>query len=37
MRIEVQPPTMSLNADPELLAQAMLNLLRNAHSRDRRR
>jgi len=29
-RIEVDPKTMSLNADPELLAQALLNLLRNA-------
>ena len=29
-RIEVQPRTMSLNADPELLAQALLNLLRNS-------
>jgi len=29
-RIEVEPKTMSLNADPELLAQALLNLLRNA-------
>ena len=29
-RIEVEPATMSLNADPELLAQALLNLLRNS-------
>ena len=29
-RLEVQPLTMSLDADPELLAQAVLNLLRNA-------
>ena len=29
LRIMVQPPTMSLDADPELLAQAILNLLRN--------
>ena len=29
-RLEVTPETMKLNADPELLAQAMLNLLRNA-------
>ena len=29
-RIEVVPKTLSLNADPELLAQALLNLLRNA-------
>lgn len=29
-RIEVEPGTMSLSADPELLAQALLNLLRNA-------
>lgn len=29
-RIEVEPKTMSLNADPELLAQALLNLLRNS-------
>ena len=28
--IEVEPKTLSLNADPELLAQALLNLLRNA-------
>jgi signal transduction histidine kinase len=30
MRLEVQPKTISLNADPELLAQVVLNLLRNA-------
>jgi signal transduction histidine kinase len=29
-RVEVDPKTMSLNADPELLAQALLNLLRNS-------
>ncbi len=29
-RIEVEPTTMNLNADPELLAQALLNLLRNS-------
>ena len=29
-RVEVEPQTMSLNADPELLAQALLNLLRNS-------
>jgi two-component system nitrogen regulation sensor histidine kinase NtrY len=29
-RIEVGPETMNLNADPELLAQALLNLLRNS-------
>jgi signal transduction histidine kinase len=29
-RIEVEPATFSLNADSELLAQALLNLLRNA-------
>jgi nitrogen fixation/metabolism regulation signal transduction histidine kinase len=29
-RIEVEPATMSLNADPELLAQVLLNLLRNS-------
>ena len=29
-QIEVEPQTMSLNADPELLAQALLNLLRNS-------
>ena len=28
--LEVKPETMKLNADPELLAQALLNLLRNA-------
>jgi two-component system nitrogen regulation sensor histidine kinase NtrY len=28
--VEVQPATMKLDADPELLAQAVLNLLRNA-------
>jgi signal transduction histidine kinase len=28
--LEIQPPSLSLNADPELLAQAVLNLLRNA-------
>ena len=28
--LEVKPETMKLNADPELLAQAVLNLLRNA-------
>jgi two-component system, NtrC family, nitrogen regulation sensor histidine kinase NtrY len=28
--VEVEPRTMSLNADPELLAQALLNLLRNS-------
>ena len=30
LRIEVQPATLSLDADPELLGQALLNLLRNA-------
>jgi signal transduction histidine kinase len=30
MRIEVVPETLKINADPELLAQALLNLLRNA-------
>jgi signal transduction histidine kinase len=30
MRIEVSPETLKINADPELLAQALLNLLRNA-------
>jgi len=30
IQIDVQPKTMSLDADPELLAQAVLNLLRNA-------
>jgi signal transduction histidine kinase len=29
-RVEVEPATMSLNADPELLAQVLLNLLRNS-------
>ena len=29
-RLEVEPETLNLNADPELLAQAILNLLRNA-------
>jgi signal transduction histidine kinase len=29
-RVEVEPGTMSLTADPELLAQALLNLLRNS-------
>ena len=29
-RVEVEPQTMNLNADPELLAQALLNLLRNS-------
>ena len=29
-RLETRPDTLSLNADPELLAQAVLNLLRNA-------
>jgi len=29
-RLEVEPATLSLNADPELLAQVVLNLLRNA-------
>jgi two-component system nitrogen regulation sensor histidine kinase NtrY len=29
-RVEVEPETMSLTADPELLAQALLNLLRNS-------
>ena len=29
-RLEVHPAGLSLNADPELLAQALLNLLRNA-------
>ena len=28
--VEVEPKTLELNADPELLAQAVLNLLRNA-------
>jgi signal transduction histidine kinase len=30
MRLQVEPKTLSLDADPELLAQAVLNLLRNA-------
>ena len=30
IRIEVSPETLKVNADPELLAQALLNLLRNA-------
>jgi nitrogen fixation/metabolism regulation signal transduction histidine kinase len=29
-RLDVEPRTLNLNADPELLAQAVLNLLRNA-------
>jgi signal transduction histidine kinase len=29
-RVEVEPKSLSLNADPELLAQALLNLLRNS-------
>jgi nitrogen fixation/metabolism regulation signal transduction histidine kinase len=29
-RVEVEPKTMTLTADPELLAQALLNLLRNS-------
>jgi len=29
-RLEVEPRSISLNADPELLAQALLNLLRNS-------
>jgi two-component system nitrogen regulation sensor histidine kinase NtrY len=29
-RVEIQPETLSVNADPELLAQAVLNLLRNS-------
>ena len=29
-RLEVEPKTMSVTADPELLAQALLNLLRNS-------
>ena len=29
-RLQVEPQTFSLNADPELLAQVLLNLLRNA-------
>jgi signal transduction histidine kinase len=30
LRLEIEPRTFSLNADSELLAQALLNLLRNA-------
>jgi signal transduction histidine kinase len=30
LRLEVVPPSLKINADPELLAQALLNLLRNA-------
>ncbi|HWJ37922.1 MAG TPA: ATP-binding protein [Sphingomicrobium sp.] len=30
VRLEVEPKTMSVTADPELLAQALLNLLRNS-------
>jgi signal transduction histidine kinase len=30
LKLEVEPATMSLDADPELLAQTLLNLLRNA-------
>lgn len=30
LRLEVAPPALKINADPELLAQALLNLLRNA-------
>jgi len=30
VRLEVEPKTLSLRGDPELLAQALLNLLRNA-------
>jgi signal transduction histidine kinase len=30
VRVQVEPETMTLNADPELLAQALLNLLRNS-------
>jgi two-component system nitrogen regulation sensor histidine kinase NtrY len=30
VRLEVEPETLNLTADPELLAQAVLNLLRNA-------
>jgi signal transduction histidine kinase len=30
VRLEVEPEAMSLNADPELLAQVLLNLLRNS-------
>ena len=29
-RLEIEPATLSIDADPELLAQAVLNLLRNA-------
>jgi signal transduction histidine kinase len=29
-RVEIEPKTLSLTADPELLAQALLNLLRNS-------
>jgi two-component system nitrogen regulation sensor histidine kinase NtrY len=29
-RVDVEPPSLNLTADPELLAQAVLNLLRNA-------
>jgi two-component system nitrogen regulation sensor histidine kinase NtrY len=29
-RVEIEPKTMNLEADPELLAQALLNLLRNS-------
>lgn len=29
-KLEIEPTSLSLNADPELLAQAILNLLRNA-------
>ena len=29
-RLEIEPKSLNLNADPELLAQAVLNLLRNA-------
>ena len=29
-RVEVTPPTLKVSADPELLAQALINLLRNA-------
>jgi signal transduction histidine kinase len=29
-RLEIEPATLALDADPELLAQAVLNLLRNA-------
>lgn len=30
LRLEVEPATMNLDADPELIAQTLLNLLRNA-------